>query len=165
MMIQGILEAREERVHLQQELQKIFQKPLLTHRVNTPGKIKDTPVSRGIFESVEIELKKRLKGTVLAEKMMISAEGPVMIRVVDMPPDALKAVAISIENEHHLGRFVDLDVYDLRGVSLSRSELGYDPRSCYVCSEPAHVCARSQRHSLEELLAVMEKGYLCSLNK
>lgn len=164
-MIQDILEAREERVNLQLELQKNYQKPLLTHRVNTPGKQKNTPVSQGIFDAVEVELNRRFSGKVLAERKLSSAEGPVMIRVMDMTPEVLKTEAIAIEDEHPLGRFVDLDVYDSNGISLSRSALGYGSRSCYLCHEPAHVCARAQRHRLEELLAVLEKGYRANLNE
>lgn len=163
-MSHDILEAREERVFLQQELLKVYQRPLLTHRVNMPGKEKNTPVSRGIFESVEKELNKRFADAVLAEKMLVTAEGPVMIRVLDMNPESLKNAAIALEDEHPLGRFVDLDVYTVFGESMSRTALGHESRKCYLCSAPAHECARSQKHSLEELLGVMEKGYLDSLN-
>lgn len=163
MTIQDILQAREERVQLQAELQKIYRRPLLTHRVNTPGENKDTPVSRGIFNAVEAALQEHFGGRIIAEKMLLSAEGPVMIRVMDETPEALKAEATTLENTHPLGRFVDLDVYGLDGVSLSRSALGVGPRSCYVCSEPAHGCARSRRHPVSELLAAMERAYQGSI--
>lgn len=153
-----ILEAREERVDLQRELQKVYMKPLLVHRVNMPGQQKDTPLSQTIFNSVEAALKARFTGRIIAEKMLRSAEGPVMIRLLDGSPEVLKAEAMAVENEHPLGRFVDLDVYDLHGTSLSRNTAGHGPRLCYVCSRPAHVCARSQSHSLEELLEVMAQA-------
>ncbi len=159
-MNNDILQAREDRVELQDELRKIYQKPIFTHRVNMPGRIKKTPISKGIFEAVEAELQKRLKDYVLVEKQLVSAEGYVMIRVVDMPLEALKTLAVSIENEHSLGRFVDLDVYGAAGKSLSREDLGHESRRCYICSAPAHECARAQRHRLDELLEVMERAIL-----
>ncbi len=164
MMSHEILEAREERVNLQEALLKTHGKALLTHRVNTPGEKKDTPVAHGIFEALESELIKQLSGHIVVERMLVSAEGPVMLRIVNLPPAILKELAIAIEQEHPLGRFVDLDVYNPAGESLSRTALGFEARSCFVCSAPAHACARSQRHPLDELLAVMETGYLNSLN-
>lgn len=161
-MNQNILDAREERVALQQELLKSHQRPLLIHRVNTPGPHKNTTVSRGIFEMVEAALREQLGDEVLAEKMLSSAEGPIMLRVVESSAATLKEKMILLEDQLPLGRFVDLDVYDVSGLSLSRTQLGLSPRSCYICSAPAHECARSQRHSLEELLKVIENAYLNS---
>ncbi len=142
-------------MRLQEELQKVYMKPLLTHRVNMPGKDKKTPLSRTIFDRVEIALIQQFAGRILAEKMLLSAEGPVIIRVLDATPEVIKAEAVALENGHPLGRFVDLDVYDLRGISLSRTITGHEPRRCYLCDQPAQACVRAQRHSLEELLAVM----------
>lgn len=165
MMRSDILDAREERVILQEELQEIHQRPLLVHRVNTPGKEKNNALSRGIFETVELALKKAFGDRVLAETMLLSAEGPVMIRVMAESAAVLKAQAMAVEEDHPLGRFVDLDVYDLGGASISRTVAGQEPRRCYLCGNLAHSCVRSQKHSTEKLLAFMEKGYLNSINR
>lgn len=150
---------------LQEELQKIHRKPLLVHRVNTPGKEKNTALSRGIFEAVESALQKAFGDRILTEKMLCSAEGPVMIRVMAESAAVLKAQAMAVEKDHPLGRFVDLDVYDLGGESLSRTAAGQEPRRCYLCGDPAHSCVRSQKHPTDALLAFMEKGYLNWMNK
>lgn len=159
MDIHDLLKAREDRAAFQQDLLALYGKPLLTHRVNTPGPDKNLPASLGIFNAVEAALAHRLQDAVLFEQRLDSAEGPVMIRVVDMTAEALKAAAISLEDTHPLGRFVDLDVYSIDGTSPSRTEMGYAARCCYLCDHPAHECARSRRHSLAELLEEMEKGY------
>lgn len=142
-------------MRLQEELQKVYMKPLLTHRVNMPGKEKSTVLAQTIFDRMETALIQQFAGRILAEKMLLSAEGPVMIRVLDATPETLKAEAVALENEHPLGRFVDLDVYDLRGTGLSRTTTGHEPRRCYLCDQPAQACVRSRRHSLEELLTVI----------
>lgn len=159
MDINNILEARDNRVALQESLQKKYRNTLIVNRVNMPGIEKNTPLSRGIFSVVDAELGKLLEHKVLFEKKIISAEGPVMVRVVDMSPEKLKAMTITMENEAPLGRFVDLDVYNSDGESMSRTELGFKPRACYLCSAIAHECVRSKRHRLSDLLKFMENAY------
>lgn len=46
---------------------------------------------------------------------------------------------------------MDIDVIDRQGVSLSRKALGYERRKCFVCEEDAFSCARSQKHTIQEL--------------
>ena len=51
---------------------------------------------------------------------------------------------------------LDIDVMDKDG-AVSRCELGLDARKCLICDEDAKVCARSQKHSMEELLAKVKE--------
>jgi holo-ACP synthase len=121
-----------------------------------PGAVKDTQLTHKIFRIIEADLRKRLKEAIRIERLIISAEGPVMVRLLDMSAVALKRVAIVVEDETYLGRFVDLDVYDLNGKSISRTVLGLEPRRCYLCEASAHDCVRSQRHAIDALLDFME---------
>lgn len=154
----AILEAREERASMQQALLMEYNKPLLLLRVNTPGPEKNLPVAQRIFDALEAELNHRFVDGVLLQHLMTTAEGPMSMRILDMPVKVLKTLAVALEDEHPLGRFVDLDVYSPTGESLSRTELGCPVRACYVCSAPAHGCARARTHALADLLAVMEKA-------
>ena len=60
-----------------------------------------------------------------------------------------KKASVSIEENHPLGRFIDIDV-TLCGEekSLSRASM----RKCFLCDNPAFVCGRAGTHSAEELL-------------
>lgn len=159
LMGKSILDAREERAELQAKLLKQYGKPLLVHRVNMPGAQKDTPLSQRIFKALEAELMMWADAKAVYKKQFLSAEGPILIRVMDMNAQELKALAVGVEDEHPLGRYVDLDVYAVSGESLSRTGLGHGPRLCYLCGNPAHLCVRSAAHSHEELLHKMEEGY------
>jgi holo-ACP synthase len=64
---------------------------------------------------------------------------------------ALKELVINIENQHPLGRLFDFDVIGRDGFNISREVLGYAKRKCLICDEYAHACARSKRHTIEEL--------------
>lgn len=71
----------------------------------------------------------------------------------------LKQTAVELEQLCPAGRFVDIDVY-LKGESHSLSR-GY-MRKCYICGEPAFVCARQKKHAESELLSVLKaqtRGY------
>ncbi len=62
---------------------------------------------------------------------------------------SLKKKAVKLEENHFLGRLVDIDVF-LKGAekSLSRTQL----RKCFLCDLPAFVCGREKRHNIGELL-------------
>ena len=55
----------------------------------------------------------------------------------------LKEECVKIEENDNLGRFIDLDVFYNSDKSESRGTL----RKCFICNEPAFVCARLKRHS------------------
>ncbi len=157
--MKSILHAREERVNRQLKLMKTYKKPLLVHRVNMPGAEKNTALSQGIFNTLEAILESCFEDELLYKTMLSSAEGPVMLRVMDIPSRTLKDIAMTIENQHPLGRYVDLDVYDDDEEAISRRAMGKKARPCYICGAPAHECVRTERHSLSELLAAMNNAY------
>ena len=79
----------------------------------------------------------------------------------------IKKTAVAAEEADALGRLFDMDVLviddaakaddnghfsltDIR--SISRSQLGAEPRKCLLCGENAKACARSRAHSMDDLL-------------
>ena len=67
-----------------------------------------------------------------------------------------KYLAVIIESMSPKARLLDIDIMDKDG-AVSRSELGLDARKCLICDEDAKACARSQKHSMEELIARVEE--------
>ncbi len=65
-----------------------------------------------------------------------------------------KQTLINFETQSPVGRFVDLDLYP-KGFKKSLSR-GY-MRQCYLCNEPAFVCARQGRHSYKQLIEKIEE--------
>ena len=69
---------------------------------------------------------------------------------------------IEIEENHILGRCLDIDVYrikDNKVMGISRSDLFKSPRKCFICDLDAKICSRSQTHSIEEIKKYFEKAY------
>jgi holo-ACP synthase len=78
---------------------------------------------------------------------------------VEEDAQTAKRMLVELEANHALGRFWDLDVIDSEGNLISRTELGYESRKCFICDGEAKACARSRKHSYEELLWHMERVF------
>lgn len=145
-----ILDARENRAYLQEELIKEFSLPLLVIRANYPGIDKNNKTTTYIIEIMYEAILSRVSPINI--KKIDSFEGIVYLLSIDILPSQLKKMTVDIETTHPLGRLVDIDILDLNNHTLSRTDLGSPPRRCFICSDPAHNCVRSRKHSLEEIL-------------
>jgi holo-ACP synthase len=132
----------------------------VTFTLVTPGPLKETPAARLVYEEGCRTLRFILGGAGL--KVLASVDGsfptgPEGFRVVDADPIRLKRKLAALEEFHALGRLWDLDVCDADGIPVSRATVGMPQRKCLVCGEPAHACARSGRHPLEEVDRVVHE--------
>ena len=156
--VKEMLAFREEKVRIQEEIRR--HQPggcVITLAMNIPGPKKTDEFIRMAFEEgvravesgltqIEIDIRER--------KSISGKTGSVIfygISFKDAP--FLKRMTVCLEETHPLGRLFDIDVYDTEGKGISRNELGLDERRCLLCHENAKICARSRKHSLEELLA------------
>jgi holo-ACP synthase len=160
MLAIAILDAREQRAELQQELIKKYKKTLISARVNYPGLYKDNDITRSIMQIISSKISSSFDGATAYKRMEYSIEGPYLIQIVNIEPLETKAITVEVENSHPLGRLVDIDVFNPNGTALSRIELGLDPRKCYLCSDMAHNCARSRKHSVDEIVRYIENEYI-----
>lgn len=146
-----ILLAREQRVLKQQQLIETYRCSLLCMRVNYPGVHKNNNVSIGIFNVLAYELYTSFQNDLQYCNVEITAEGPILTAVIGLAAEHIKAMAVQMEENHALGRFVDIDTYSSSGTGIRRQQLGFKGRSCYLCPEPAHCCVRQARHGMEEI--------------
>jgi triphosphoribosyl-dephospho-CoA synthase len=150
----AFLEARDRR---QKELDCILAQPgsqtansFLLISSNIPGRDKHRPgvasLLRGALDSLRriIELK-----TLVNQRDVL---GPFYIAACNVPPVEAKRIATTIEAETPSARLLDVDVYGLNGIPIDRATLGFAPRSCLLCSEPARECILTCRHSMSEVL-------------
>jgi triphosphoribosyl-dephospho-CoA synthetase len=70
---------------------------------------------------------------------------------------SIKHFLMHIEETHPLGRFIDLDVYNHPDKSISRMDIGAPLRTCMLCEEPAILCMRYEKHSIDDMLFFIEK--------
>jgi holo-ACP synthase len=162
-----MLDAREKRVSIQQEL--LMKHPhgaLLSATMNIPGPIKTNEQIKTAFLTV-IEAIEQL---IPPEKRMAReyrdvVTGPEYYFVIKELPSELKEQMIQLEETHYCGRLFDLDVLyqkEQELISISRTELGYPARRCFICENEAKACGRNRQHSIEEMQQtisqLIEKG-------
>ncbi len=152
-----ILAAREQRY--QNILEKTAEYPgktLLSAKLNIPGPEKNGFYTETVFVLMCLVTEQHLKknGVYIEQKTARpSVAGPEALYVLDgrsTSPEEIKTLLVTLEETDNLGRLFDLDIWH-QGKQLERSELGLPPRLCFLCNEPATVCARERKHSLSEI--------------
>lgn len=147
-----ILEARERRAQKQKALLTAYEKPLLCFTMNTPGPVKySRDICLGFHVGMWLLEDALAQYPVLHRDHSLSSTGPEAYYIVDTVPEALKRLAIELEEIEPIGRLFDMDVITPTGDKLSREALGYPRRKCLLCDNDAAVCARSRAHGLEAL--------------
>ncbi|EOH99511.1 holo-ACP synthase CitX [Enterococcus haemoperoxidus ATCC BAA-382] len=151
-----MLNVREKRANIQQELlQKHPNCVLLSATMNIPGPVKTNEQLRQAFLTVMKEINSLFPPEKIAAlKHRELKTGSEYYLVLNETAKELKRKLIKVEETHRYGRLMDLDVVYLKEqalCSVSRSELNYKPRTCFICEEEAKICGRQRRHSVEEM--------------
>lgn len=156
-MIDSILKSREERYEYILKLIREYRLPVICGKVNYPGANKNTSTADMIFEILSDKLYWKFKESIIFSNLLEGHDGQSLILVVNMDHLTAKKRAAKIEEENRIGRLYDIDVYSLEGLPLSRNELGLKPRKCIICNDNPWICSKLKKHSLSELLAVIDR--------
>ena len=140
-----ILDAREARAAYQHDLLAEHGGTLITVKANYPGANKITAESMFVVAEIAAHIQQRFP--VEEQQRVISVEGMIVYFSCLADGKTVKEQMIALEEEHALGRLADIDVMDIHQ-SYGRKT----PRSCYLCDQPAHACARSQAHEQEDII-------------
>ncbi len=150
--LSSVLENREHRVKKQQELRDKYNSCVLSLTINIPGRYKRTKEAEYIYNIALKELEKFDFN--VYEKVLTDKEtGYEALFAMEVKPHILKKLTCRVEEEHPLGRFMDIDVIQKDGSIVSRT----NPRKCYICDDNAKICARTQKHKIQELLDFISK--------
>lgn len=152
-----ILINREEKNHFIKTLVNDYQ--VISLKANIPGLNKNTKEAYILLAYFD----KALNSYGLTKSHKLDgADGPMYIYLTSKDEN-IKDKMIQIEEETLLGRFIDIDVFN-NSISQNRKTL----RKCYICDNPAFVCARNKTHKLEELIEHIEQNIekeLCKIVK
>lgn len=150
-----MLDAREDRVAMQQQILSEFNMSLISFTLNIPGSIKTFPLAEKTFKEGKILITNHLERNninIVYSKNNSKKTGYEAFFSVDGDPYTIKKLMVDIENSSLLGRIFDIDVLKLTGEKISRQDIGSRERTCLLCEDFAHVCSRSKKHPIEELL-------------
>lgn len=155
-----LLSSRECRQARQQAWLARHSTTLLVLTLVVPGAVKDSPMTRQIFNLGWQALQQmcRQQGwPCLQSEALALPTGCEGYLALQADARRVKDAAIQLELQQPIGRLWDIDVLTPQGQILSRRELGLPERSCLLCGQPAKVCARQRSHSTEQLLNVMAR--------
>ncbi|MEG0068413.1 citrate lyase holo-[acyl-carrier protein] synthase [Cetobacterium sp.] len=157
--LEEFLLMREKRVEIQNSIINKFKKPILVLRANYPGEDKNNFIPKSIVEVIKKEITEIFNSDILIVEKISSIEGPTYIFSIDYPGIEIKKIAMVIEDNHTLGRCVDIDVFDETGYPFSRSDFGGEKRKCLICENMAFVCGRTGAHSHKQIQNVIQEKY------
>lgn len=150
-----VLASREARAARQKQL--LSEHPgasVVCLLVNIPGAVKRSEAAKRAFEAGVSAVNGMIaqnEWTVFEALRLDIATGYEGYWAVACEPAALKRRTVQLEEQEPLGRLWDIDVIGQDGVPLSRGALGFAPRCCFVCGQPAAGCASRARHAAAEL--------------
>lgn len=149
-----MLDAREQRQFLQQQMIEQYRLPLISFTLNIAGPVKVFPLAIQAYEEgvrlIQAQCLKR--GLIITNLTEVREHtGYEAIFVLDADPVTLKQMAVDIETASDLGRLFDMDIIQVNGEKLSRSDSEAPKRQCLICDKEAFTCSRSRTHSIEEL--------------
>ena len=155
--LKELLDSRENRVWYQQGLLDKHGGVLVSVTLNIPGPIKDKPEYRKVMEwGMEALLAAFGVNVIHSETRFLKTGAEGYLCLEGLEKTEAKYLSVIIESMSPKARLLDIDIIDKDG-AVSRSELGLDARKCLICDEDAKACARSQKHSMEEVIARVEE--------
>ncbi len=162
--INQFLQDREDRVEYQNSLISKFNMPLLTVRTNYPGENKKEVIANEIADIMAQEIEILFEKKIIHNEIIDKLEGKIYLFIIKDNPENIKLQTIKLEENHILGRCVDIDVYDEKGSGMSRQQFGLGKRKCMLCDELAFICGRTMKHSHSEIKEHITKKYILFQN-
>ena len=154
--IDEVLNCREKRVAIQNDIIKKYNKPVISFTMNIPGPIKTNNEIKKAFNIGKTLILEKLKENnieILEIQELNENTGNELFISVDSQAEKIKDITITIEENTELGRLFDIDVIDVNFEKLSRKSF----RKCLICEKQAQECGRSRKHSVEELQNKVEE--------
>ncbi|MFS2224630.1 citrate lyase holo-[acyl-carrier protein] synthase [Pantoea sp. B65] len=155
-----LLAAKEARAQRQSSWLTHYAQPLVSMTLVTPGAVKDSSRYRrnmGIALQACDQLFWQHRWPVLARKVLWLPTGPEALWCIEHGAPEIKAATVALETEHPLGRLWDIDVICPQSGLIGRRSLDEAGRRCLICDGPAHACARSRQHPIEQVVEKVEE--------
>jgi holo-ACP synthase CitX len=151
-----ILDAREKRAnHILQLIKNYKDKTIVIMKANVPG-VNKNPKNMGFICRYFSELVDSTFGDkIIDSKKIKSLDGDYMYFIINDSGNIVKEKTILIEEKNHLGRLIDIDVFN--ETAITREDVECETRKCLICDNYAHLCSRSKEHSESEVFLVINE--------
>lgn len=166
--LEQLLQSRDNRAKHQKDLLEAHSgRSLLCLTVQLPGPEKRNAASLAIARAGVEAIREAFNPEY--EELRDLETGYEGYFLVSLPGKEAKIAACRIEDNHPLGRLMDIDVLVQRAeekyfscgspknhfssvISLSRVDIGLEPRKCLLCGNEVRYCMRARTHTVSELL-------------
>lgn len=155
--LEQLLESRDARAAHQRELLEAHPGlSLVCLTVQLPGPVKRNEASLIIGGAGLAALLNQFKGSVRYAEVRDLETGYEAYLLLPLEDKLLKKTCCTLEDEHPLGRLMDMDVIGPQG-PVSRADIGLEPRKCLLCGNEARFCMRARAHTTEQLLGCIDR--------
>ncbi|MFI3227561.1 MAG: triphosphoribosyl-dephospho-CoA synthase CitG [Clostridia bacterium] len=154
--LEQMLDAREFRMHMQESLIEKFEKPLISFTLNIVGPVKVFDLSKKAYAEGIFIIKNYCKASglnIVNFTEILENTGYEAFFSIDADPIKIKKTISQIETNCKLGRLFDIDVINIDGQKISRTDIGMSGRKCLLCENDTFVCSRSRAHSVDDILS------------
>lgn len=152
-LLEDMLTVRETRVARQNKLLENGV-GLIAFTMNIAGPYKNSPAIEKAFDVGISKIQQMLLWHNIAisgfEKS-VEKTGCEAYFLTGNDPINLKKLMVQIEDSFELGRLYDIDIIKADGKKVSRLDIGYTQRRCFICCSEGSGCARSRCHTVEQL--------------
>lgn len=150
-----VLNRREQRVAIYAAyFQKHLDDTIIAIKLNMPGPIKNNELIHIGFQKLLATFFQLVQANNLTyeiiEEAPILISGPEIILASKNEAELWKTIAVQAENASKSARLLDIDVITSTG-TITRSMLNLPERTCFLCAEPAKVCARARKHTVKDM--------------
>lgn len=143
------------KIQQQKRLVSKYRLPLVIISTLTPKSMAQSTLDKQLFDityNATIDVLKKYKCRIIDQEHVNGKIGKESTLVIQgMSASELKHEMITIENNHSIGRIMNLDIIDNNGNTISRSTGQLEPRQCFICQRAALYCATHHRHSDQEI--------------
>lgn len=155
----NVLEFKEKLSYLRKQLIR-NSKSLLQITVNIPGSNKLIYPAIQLFDLSIKQVIDYFKLDINSIKY-INYTNPMLLCIIvcDVYPITLKSELLELEDLNSLGKYWDFDVFAPNLSKISRADLNYPQRKCFLCGLPAKVCSANQTHPIINLIEDMVNAY------
>lgn len=151
-----LLRAKDKRAACQKQMIEKFHNTIISFSLNVPGEEKTSQEILNFFNScVDLIIKSLDENKIsINEKIIFNTDydNYMCLSLSYKNAIEIKKIMTALEEKYSFTRLMDIDIFDGDYRQISRSDLGLEPRKCYICDREAKFCIKNKSHTYEELL-------------
>lgn len=154
-----LLNERINRILFQNELIKKHKLPLISVQTIYPGANKENNVTINIIGILDDLLCDMFQNNIYKKIFINTAEGPILIILVEKDVLKVKKTVMEIEDKHTLRYCINIDVYDTNCNIINRTDLGYKPKKYCNISDFNKCNEKNKKFSDDEIRKIVRESY------